>query len=286
LAAAREEISQLRHQSCRRSHASGEMLDVVAHELRSPLTVIAGYVRLLSSVQAGEIEGDSAEYLRELAAACTRLDTFVGLLLGAEAGDVGPYLVEAPLVAAVSAAVEPLRSAAAEAGARVSLQFAEDTGHARFAPSALESILRNLVGNALRYGGPEVEVVLSTRPCTLASGLPGVEVAVEDSGRGLDPGCEEQLFEPYWRGRGVRSDGAAGRGGARSEAPRPAEPEGLLRSPGLGLGLAISRRLAVAQGGELHFERNPVGPGCRFVFTLRAAEPKDRAGDEPEGAPD
>src|SRR5690606_19895833 len=102
-----------------------------------------------------------------------------------------------------------------------------------------EQILTNLVANAHQYGGDEVTI----DACRVDG---RVRVSVTDDGPGVDPAIESAIFEPFMRGSADR------------------------RSPGVGLGLAICRRLADAMGGSLTYERRD-GDGSRFVVELPAA---------------
>lgn len=103
---------------------------------------------------------------------------------------------------------------------------------------ALGQVLTNLVVNAYRYGRGEVRIGAARHDGR-------VELWVSDDGPGVDPAIEPSLFAPFVRG----SDAA---------------PEGV------GLGLAISSRLAEAMGGSLRYER-PAEGGCRFVLEVPAA---------------
>lgn len=103
-------------------------------------------------------------------------------------------------------------------------------------PEALRQILMNLVQNARRHQVPGLPVRLR-----LKAGATGYVFRVEDDGAGVAPEARETLFEPF-----------------RSETPG-----------GNGLGLALSRRIARALGGDLAYE--PLSPGSRFTLTLAAA---------------
>lgn len=88
-------------------------------------------------------------------------------------------------------------------------------------PLRIRQIVRNLVGNARRYGGPHPVLQVSARGDQ-------VRISVRDDGDGLIPGLAGRLFEPLATG------GASG---------------------SLGLGLSVSRQLARAMGGDLRFDR-------------------------------
>ena len=124
---------------------------------------------------------------------------------------------------------------------------------ARFDPLRLEQVLTNLVGNAVKYAphGGCIEVRLR------AFEKPGewverwAEVTVSDDGPGVPQAEWERVLEPYVRAQGPASAG------------------------GLGLGLAICRRLVDAHGGEISLGERP-GGGCAVRFTLPCAAPRGR----------
>ena len=112
---------------------------------------------------------------------------------------------------------------------------------ARFAPDKVERVLMNLLTNALRHTPVDGAVAVRVEPHAGE-----VQVAVEDTGHGLDAEARERMFERFWRGDQSRT------------------------SRGAGLGLAIARGLVEAQGGRIWAEDRE-GGGARVCFTLPAA---------------
>jgi signal transduction histidine kinase len=118
-------------------------------------------------------------------------------------------------------------------------------GLAVFDPTRVEQVMTNLLGNAIRFTKPggTLRVVAAH---TGATDGERVEVAVIDQGPGVPPADRERIFEPFVQG----ADAVPGQG--------------------LGLGLAICRRIVEAHGGEISVRDEP-GGGSRFVFTLPVA---------------
>ncbi len=230
-----------------------EFLTVVSHELRTPVTVIAGYNRLLLSGQVGPLTEDQERFLEESAKACERLQAFIDSLIEVARATSGTEILEVgrsalrPVIESVVRLLQPLLS---EGGLRVELDVPPDAAWARFDQLRVERILANLVGNAVKFGPRESALRIATR---LRPGVPTlggpprdfVEVSVSDSGPGVAARDRERIFQPYARGS--------------------------CRSGGLGLGLAISKRLVEAHGGSIWVEEAP-GGGSRFAFTLPASE--------------
>jgi signal transduction histidine kinase len=230
-----------------------ELLSVVSHELRTPVTVIRGYNRLLLSGEVGDLNPEQERFLAESSKSCQRLDNFIGNLLEASRESKGDEVLEigvgalGPLIDGVVRSLAPLLE---ENRIAVRVDVSPEAERARFDPMRLEQILTNLVGNAIRHGGPGGRIEIATRKRPPVSGEPPrVEISVSDEGPGVAPEDRERIFRPYVQA------GAKGRAG------------------GLGLGLAICRRLVDAHGGSIEVVDRP-GPGSCFRFSLIASEPE------------
>lgn len=252
LGAAQEELARERERAEWEAAEREELLTVVSHELRTPLTVIAGFNKLLLSERGGPLTEEQRHFLEESARSCRRLATFVGNLLGAareSAGEAPPELSRASLASTLEGVVRFLKPLVDERRQRVALELGRGAEHARFDPFQLERVLTNLLANAVRYSPPEGTI--RVRAWSLQeSARRFVELAVDDEGPGIPEPERERVFRAYVRG----ADGAGGRG--------------------LGLGLALCRRIVEAHGGRLRAATAPEG-GARLVFTLPAAEAEE-----------
>ncbi len=225
-----------------------ELLTVVSHELRTPVTVIGGYNRLLLSEEVGPLHEEQRRFLGESDKSCRRLSDFIGNLIEGSAAERGVGVLEvcsdslAPVIADVVASLRPLLEAR---GARVRLDVDPEGSRARFDRVRVEQILTNLIGNAIKYASPGGRIVIET--CRIRSEeREFVEVAVCDDGPGVAPEDRERIFQAYVR---VGEEGGAS---------------------GLGLGLAICKRLVEAHGGTIDVTSRE-GGGSRFAFTLPMA---------------
>jgi signal transduction histidine kinase len=247
---ANRELEGLRDRLRREEAERDELLQVISHELRTPITFISGYNRLLLSGEVGPLSPDQRRFLEESNKGCQRLSAFIGNLIEAARQARGDEVLEvaharlAPVLEEVAGLFRPLFEEH-----RVRLALALDPEcRARFDRVRIEQVLTNLITNALRYTQPGGAIELSARE------LPGgfAEVAVSDCGPGVAPEDRERIFEPYVR---VGEESGAG---------------------GLGLGLAISKRIVEAHGGVIGVGERP-GGGSRFAFTLPVAEPEASA---------
>ncbi|MEB2345937.1 MAG: ATP-binding protein [Deltaproteobacteria bacterium] len=248
---ANRELAALRERLRGEAAEREELLTVVSHELRTPCTVIQGYNRLLLSGRFGPLSEKQRHFLEESQKSCQRLNTFLANLLEtARAGlSVGPLEVaEAPLGPLVEGVVRHLAPLLDERGLRVSLALDPAAPRARCDPPRVEQVLVNLIGNALGFApaGSAIEV---TSRAVEQDGRRFVEIAVLDAGPGVAPRDRERIFEPYVQAGDGRKAG------------------------GLGLGLAICRRIVEAHGGRIGVEPR-AGGGSRFAFTLPAPEPR------------
>ncbi len=240
------ELEALRERLRRDETDRDELLQVISHELRTPITFISGYNRLLLSEEVGPLSAEQRRFLAESNKGCQRLSSFIGNLIEAARQARGEAALEvaharlAPVLEEVAGLFRPLFEEH-----RATLRLVLDPEcRARFDRLRIEQVLTNLITNALRYTAPGGVIELSARQ--LPGGL--AEVAVCDAGPGVAAEHRERIFEPYVR---IGEESGAG---------------------GLGLGLAICKRIVEAHGGTIGVDEGP-GGGSRFAFTLPIAEP-------------
>ena len=209
---------------------------LAAHELRTPVTTVHGFVQTLNHL-GGRLSDDQRDELRHaLEQQTARMAALVEQLLDLSRLDAEAVQVQLQTVDVRSRLAEVVAVAACS---RVSEVVVDVPEHLNVAvdPSILDHIVTNLVTNALRYGQAPVRV-------TASADRGGVRIAVEDSGPGVAREIEETLFERFTRA-GVARD----------------------RVAGTGLGLAIARAYARAHSGDLRYERGQP-TGARFVVDL------------------
>jgi signal transduction histidine kinase len=206
----------------------GEMAGGVAHELRNGLATLRGYLTL---IERRPDEDSIADFLSEIRREADHLERVLEDFLSfARPGTA--RLEEFPLAPLLlRAAADPLLD-----GVEVRVHGAAEEGSVlRGDPQLLERALRNLLHNAAQAereagrSGP-VEVTVRTRP-------DGVEIAIEDRGPGIRPEIRDRLFHPFVTGR----------------------------TGGVGLGLALARRIVVLHGGRIRLEDRE-GGGSRVLL--------------------
>jgi signal transduction histidine kinase len=218
-----------------------EILSLVSHDLRSPLTVVRGYLDILDPQVP---EGQAHDAVTGAQRAVQRMETLLNDLLNATRAEraFAPSVMRPVDLGEVARSV--VASLQLGTDQELSLHAEEDVlvlGDA----SRLEQAVTNLVGNALKHGRPGgvVRVEVSARD-------ERARLSVADDGPGIEPEIADRVFE-----RGVRGAAADG-------------------LPGMGLGLYIVRIVAEAHGGSVALEPHE-GPGALFVFTLPLEQPGD-----------
>jgi len=245
------EISRLEAEAARAeaeqaSRAKSDFLAMMSHELRTPLNAIDGYAELIELEVRGPITSGQREDIRRIRRSQKHLLALINDVLNfvrLDSGTVRYAIGDFELAGAIRD-VEDVTTPQLRAR---SLRFVRRTcGEGllvRADREKVEQILVNLMTNAIKFTQPHGEIVLE---CSTAGDL--VTVRVTDTGRGIPADKLSAIFEPFVQV-------------ARS-ATAPNE--------GVGLGLAISRDLSRAMGGDLVAE-SVMGEGSTFTLTLPAA---------------
>jgi signal transduction histidine kinase len=219
-----------RIQTLLRSHQT--LLANASHELRSPLARLKMAFTMLDDAAPAQRE----RLVREIDVNIAELDALVEEVLLASRLEAGSAVGETHVV--------DLLALGAEEAARAEAAFEPETDSARVdgQERLLRRALRNLLDNARRYGGPEVE--LGLRPVA-----GGYELIVADRGPGVPAEMRERIFEPFYR------------------LPGHAEMAG-----GVGLGLSLVKQIAERHSGRVRCLPRD-GGGSRFVLFLPTAKP-------------
>jgi two-component system sensor histidine kinase KdpD len=211
---------------------------LAAHELRTPVTTIHGFVQTLNHLGPRLSEPQKEELRASLEQQTRRMAGLVEQLLDLSRLDADAVDVRPQPVVLDQRLREVVDVVAGRRAAEIEVIVPADAS-ALVDPQILDHVVGNLVTNALRYGRAPIRVTASAH-----DGL--LRVTVEDAGPGVAREIEETLFDRFTRA-GVARD----------------------RVAGTGLGLAIARAYAHAHRGELTYERaEPTG--ARFVVQLPA----------------
>lgn len=231
--------------------ARDEVLRIVAHDLRNPLSVILMQASLQLETSGRESpEGASAA---TIATAAKRMNRLIRDLLDVTKSEVGRLSVErAPVSASavIRDAVAAQRIVASEASLTLGTELPSDPGEVNGDRDRLLQIFENLIGNAIRFtpAGGHIEVGAQRREHE-------VLFWVKDTGSGIAAEDLPHVFDRFWQAK-------KGGGGA-------------------GLGLSIVKALVDAHGGRVWVESRSTGGSC-FFFTIPVAETPARAPERNE----
>jgi len=219
------------------------LLADVAHELRTPLSGIKGYMEGLSD---GVIEPGSETYGRVTVEVdrLQRLVTDLEELSRLDAGVVPLTRQAVPIRQIVEAAVERLRPQAYDQGLILEVALPGALPAVIVDVDRIQQVLLNLIGNAIQYTPPPGRITVSAR-----SEGSRIRIDVEDTGLGIAAEHLAHVFERFYR---------VDRSRARSGG-------------GSGLGLTIARYFVEAHGGSIRAASPGPGRGSTFSFTLPAA---------------
>lgn len=209
-----------------------------AHELQTPLAVIAGQAHALNAAEAQEDRARAKAALEQAIARASHL-THQLLTLARLEGDTDAGMAAVNLVELAQRVLVDAEPAAAARGIELALD-SPDRLDATLDENALHSILENLVGNAIKYGRDGGRVVVGI----VAAG-DALTLSVADDGPGIAAAQRAQLFERFRRGN---HDGIGG----------------------AGLGLAIVRQATGRLGGRIECGKGLDGRGIGFAITLPA----------------
>ena len=261
---AREHAERVRRvaEEARRSaddanRAKSEFLATMSHEIRTPINAITGYSQLIELGIAGPVTDGQRDYLARLGSSARHLLALVDDVLDLAKVDAGALRIvqeRALTGVAVAAALDLVRPQAEERGVHLVDARAGDPGEPYLGDEhRVRQVLVNLLSNAVKFTGPggTVRVVCG---CERGAAGPRAYIRVEDTGIGIPADQQRAVFEPFHQ-----------------------VERGLTRgAEGIGLGLAISRRLARLMGGDLTLQSVP-GEGSAFTLWLPPARARAAA---------
>jgi len=255
-----QELEQLRDRFRKTTNA----LASAAHDLKTPLAILNGYIELLQSQKLGPLNERQREVMADMFSSGQRLQHFIQDFLTfslLETGELRMQFVEADLNACLSEVCRLWSSRFQERG--IALYFLANDKLTPFPLDApkIQRIVSNLLDNACKYtpqGGTvwlHAEPHMWERRSTTKPAANGerrrqsinvpnsVKVSVSDTGPGIRPEFQQEIFDDFYRLPGTES------------------------AEGMGLGLAIARRLLQAMGGKIWVESEP-GAGSKFSFLV------------------
>lgn len=261
---AREEAKRVLESGHRRAvratEAKSRFLANLSHDLRTPLQAIVGFTSLLGR---SELDGDQQECVGWISQASDALLALIDDILDLSRIEAGELVLDPKPCEPrelVGVALNLVRARAEKKKLELSQVVGEEVPERVLVdPARLRRVLLNLLENAVKFtssGGITVRVGLEGEV-----GAQHLWCEVEDTGRGIEPARQAEVFAPFAR-------------------------EGSPEQEGIGLGLSISRRLCEAMGGGIEVE-SEFGEGSTFLFhvAVEPAPPLAAPLEEPGPAP-
>ena len=219
------------------------LLAVVSHELKTPLTGLRMATHLLLDERTGPLTAKQADLALAARDDSNRLNAIVAGLLDISRIESGHALLDlAPVEPRqlVDRALDAVRSAYRDKGVALETELPADLPAVTADAVRIDHVFANLLGNALRYApsGGRVAIIAAR-----ADGV--VEFRIEDNGTGIPAEHRARIFERFYRVPGQDRTGA-------------------------GLGLAIAKEIVIAHGGQLWLQ-DQVGAGSTFCFSIPVA---------------
>jgi signal transduction histidine kinase len=242
VAAANSELRRL-------DNLKSQFVSIAAHELRTPLSSIHGYVEMLLDGDLGRLAKPQREALEIVSRSAGRLMAITRNLLDLtriEAGTILLVLKPVDVGRLVQAVIQEYRPELLEHGHRAVVEESQDMPLALCDETRAAQIVGNLLSNAIKYTPPGGNIVLRLGRDERDGFL---RVSVSDDGPGISLEDQEQLFTSFYRGQSARESGAWG----------------------AGLGLAIAKSLVELHGGQVWLVSQP-GAGSTFHITLPIAD--------------
>lgn len=224
----------------RANQAREEVLNIVSHDLRNPLSAIAMCVRVLVE-SPPEHPAERAQLLSTIGESVEAMNRLIQDLVDVASIDRGQLSLERVPVAPgriVDRSLHMFEMEAREHGIALARDVALDLPELRADEARIVQVMTNLIRNAIKFtpDGGRITVGAVTKDGA-------VRFSVTDTGLGIDPTLHALIFDRYWQ----QSTGA--------------------RKLGTGLGLSIAKGIVEAHGGRLSVESEP-GKGSTFAFTV------------------
>jgi signal transduction histidine kinase len=219
-----------------------EFLSNMSHELRTPLNAIIGFSEVLLQRLFGELNEKQADYLKDILESGTHQLALVNDILDlskVEAGRMELQLSTFSLQAVIDSGTTMMRETAAHSGITLEVDCDPGVDTIEADERKVRQVIFNLLSNAVKFTPKNGTVGIRTR----AAG-DTVEVSVDDTGIGIAPEDQAQIFEEFGQAK-----------------------EGKSREGGTGLGLTLAKRFVELHGGTLTL-RSAVGRGSTFTFVL------------------
>ena len=226
------------------NRAKTSFLSSMSHELRTPLNAIIGSSDLLGGQHLGPLNEKQLSYVKQVSSGGKHLLALINDILDMakiDAGVMQAELGEVDPAEMVEAVASMMKAQFKEKQLELTVEVDSSVRQIRADERKFKQILLNLLSNAIKYTPERGRVQIRTALVNSS----WYRVEVTDTGLGIDPGEQKKIFSEFYQADQIRDEALGG----------------------IGLGLALTRRLVELHGGEIGVE-SEVGKGSTFWFTL------------------
>jgi PAS domain S-box-containing protein len=247
-----QDLSDRRHiQSLEQAARNvGDFIAVLAHELRNPLAPIRNAAQLMARLPADHpSQASMREMIERQTAQLTRIVDDILDMARITKGVIAIERVAVDLDRMLDTAIETAQPQIEERRHRLTVERRAPGATINGDAHRITQVLVNLLSNAVRYtpAGGEIAIVVDREERS-------VNIRVRDNGRGIEPELKERIFDMFVRGRHAKSD---------------------KNNSGLGVGLALSRKIVELHGGAIDVVSEGVGKGSEFIVRLPLAQARE-----------
>jgi len=239
-----EEIKIQNAELKRLNRIKSDFLNVTSHELRTPMVAIKGYAQLLSDLSLGEITDKQKKAIDVVLRNTTRLNKLVQDILDVsrlESGTMKFLPEDTDIGELTRETAETMQSSANAKQMKINSIIEDNLPNLIIDPERIKQVLVNLVNNAIKFSPNNSDINIQVK-----KEGEYVIFEIQDFGRGIPKNKIEKIFDTFYQVDSTNDRKLMG---------------------GAGLGLAISRGIVVAHGGNIHVESR-VNKGSTFKFTL------------------
>jgi len=225
--------------------AKSEFISIASHQLRTPLTIVKGYLSMIFEGMYGQVNSQVETTLKKVSESADRLISLVNDLLDIsriESGKIVFNIKPMSLANLAASVVEEFRLKAKEKDLKIIYKKPTGLPLIQGDEAKLRQVMMNLLDNSIKYTS-QGKITVNVEKVE-----DWVEFSVKDSGMGIEKKDMALLFQKFSRGTGMS----------------------LVHTEGSGIGLFVGRKIIQAHQGRIWAESRGKGQGSRFVFRIRA----------------
>jgi len=241
---ATKQLTAVNEQLTEMDKTKDEFLYTVTHELRTPVTSIRAMAEIVHDNTDME-EDQKLQFLAGIIKETERLSHLITQVLNLEKYESGKQLLNRTSVqlnSLIKDAVQSIKPLADAKGITTAIKIPDSMFLVQCDPDLIMQVLNNLLSNAVKFAPEKGLVAVSVH-----NNLDGLQIWVEDNGKGIEPGLQELIFDKFFQ----------------------AKNQTLRKPEGSGLGLAICKKIIDLHGGDI-WVVSKLNHGSKFIFTLPA----------------